>query len=176
MPSDEAGLLQPKPNAGRTRGRNAPDSSQHDLRRCSFDEASVVATGTIAQPVSATSILSIDVDSLIADTRPFRGGAPVAYAGCMTVALAAPIDRVYSSGFSYRQDLWLRRELLKNEGILVSWSQEAGHGLGNTPTKVTKNARSDGRSTREHRPRFHNSRSEGILVAIPTPAWRRERA
>ena len=53
------------------------------------------------------------------DTRPYRGRAPTAYLGCMTVALAAPIDRVYSSRPSHRQDLWVQREIYVFDGPLT---------------------------------------------------------
>ena len=52
------------------------------------------------------------------DTRPLRERPIPAYAGCMTVIPAAPIDCVYSSQHSYRYRLWLRRQLLKSLATL----------------------------------------------------------
>ena len=56
----------------------------------------------------------------------------------MTVAPTAPIDRVYSSGRHLSTGSMGPAGNMFFEGILVSWSREAGRGLGNAQTKVTK--------------------------------------
>ena len=78
------------------------------------------------------------------DTGPFRGRALPAYADCMTVALAQPIDSVYSSEPSHRSGLWLRWETLFSWSSWSPWSREAGHGLGNTPDQGDQEGQIDG--------------------------------
>ena len=107
------------------------------------------------------------------DTRPYRGRTPTAYAGCMTVVPAAPIDRVYSSGPSYRQGLWVRRELLFFDEILVPWSREAGHGLGNALNQGDQDFISGMRFTRKRATKISKNRQGWNLGrAIPHPVHR----
>ena len=97
---------------------------------------------------SILCILSIHVGYRSCDTRPYRSRHAIAYAGCMTVALAKPVDRVYASRPSYRQRLWLQRATPEIIGHLVQFSREAGHGLGNALYKVAKVAKWSTQSTR----------------------------
>ena len=64
----------------------------------------------------------------------------------------------------------LRRELSKNEGILMPWSREAGHALANAPNQDDQDAGLAVRLTRGSPIKIPKIEDDEILVAIPAPA------
>ena len=82
------------------------------------------------------------------DTRPYRSRPRDRYAGCMTGVRTAAIGRAYSSRPSYRQRLWLRRQLCFRWHPCTLGCGKQATALETPWTKDAKSARSVVRFTR----------------------------